>query len=196
MPTCDSFLVLYLDRSFQEQYLLCQCFEKKPNLEHIVQQLYQCEGSQVPTIQNKETALKCLQNLIEAKGEHPLLLVLDDVCPGSESLVQKLNEIKRPNYKILVTSRFDFPGLDCSYPFHCKVLDNESAMELFRLSLGDSSFPIDLAIKVILSLQMYLTDMLVYANYELDLKIIIIINSRLVTNPFSYLHIHRVIDFT
>ncbi|RXH94763.1 hypothetical protein DVH24_024447 [Malus domestica] len=124
-------------------------FRKKPNLEHIVQQLYQCEGSQLPTIRNKEIAFMCLQNFIKAKVEHPLLLVLDDVWPGSESLLQKLNEIKRPNYKILVTSRFDFPGLDCSYPFHCKVLDNESAMELFRLSLGDSSFPIDLAIKIV-----------------------------------------------
>ncbi|KAG4386502.1 hypothetical protein GLYMA_11G059001v4 [Glycine max] len=58
----------------------------------------------------------------------PMLLVLDDVWPGSEALVEKV-KIDIPDYKILVTSRIEYPR------FGTKILlgqlDHNQAVALF-----------------------------------------------------------------
>ncbi|XP_062002216.1 probable disease resistance protein At5g66900 [Rosa rugosa] len=109
-----------------------------PNLSLIVQELYQRKGSQVPTFQNEITAVKWLQTFLKEEGQNPLLLVLDDVWSGSESLLDKF-QFEMPDYKILVTSRSEFPRFGSSY--HLRSLDYDNAMKLFHhsASLGDKS---------------------------------------------------------
>ncbi|KAI5319375.1 hypothetical protein L3X38_039083 [Prunus dulcis] len=91
---------------------------KKPNLEHIVQQLYRHKKYQ-------------------EQGQNPVLLVLDDVW--SESVLDKFDQFKMSNYKILVTSISEFPRFGYAYPL--KPLNDEDAMTLFHhsTSLGDKS---------------------------------------------------------
>ncbi|XP_062002264.1 probable disease resistance protein At5g66910 [Rosa rugosa] len=109
-----------------------------PNLSLIVQELYQRKGSQVPVFQDELTAVKWLQTFLKEEGQHPLLLVLDDIWSGSESLLDKF-QFEMPDYKILVTSRSEFPRFGSSY--HLRSLDYDNAMKLFHhsASLGDKS---------------------------------------------------------
>ncbi|KAK9948816.1 hypothetical protein M0R45_004378 [Rubus argutus] len=111
---------------------------KAPNLDSIVRELYQRRGSSVPTFHDEETAVKSLQRFLKDEGQNPLLLVLDDVWSGSESLLDKF-ELTMPNYKILVTSRSEFPRFGSSY--HLQSLNFDNAMKLFHhsASLGDKS---------------------------------------------------------
>lgn len=126
---------------------------KRPNLDLVVQELRQpCMGFQVPTFQSEEIAVRWLQEFLRKAGDNPLLLVLDDVWPGSETLLRKLSELKMPNYKILVTSRYELPGFDA--PPIIEPLNYVDAMALFHNSaaLGDKSshVPEDLPKKVII----------------------------------------------
>lgn len=85
---------------------------KRPNLDYIIHQLYQQMGSEACIFQNDISAVMWLEHFLREAGQNPLLLVLDDVCSGSEPLLQKLDELnKMRNYKFLVTSRSEFPGL-------------------------------------------------------------------------------------
>ncbi|XP_004288239.1 PREDICTED: probable disease resistance protein At5g66900-like [Fragaria vesca subsp. vesca] len=114
-------------------------FSKKPNLELIMKGLYEQKGYPVPTFQNEATdPVKWLKKVEMEKEDDPLLLILDDVWSGSESLLGKF-EFRMSNYKILVTSRSEFPRFGPSY--HLQLLDDDNAMELFRqtASLGDKS---------------------------------------------------------
>ncbi|KAF8012523.1 hypothetical protein BT93_I0626 [Corymbia citriodora subsp. variegata] len=104
---------------------------KKPNLTHIVQKIYQHNRFKVPKIKSEEGAGYCLQQLLLNKiGESPVLLVLDDVWKESESIVDKFvcNDIK--DYKIVVTSRYEFPQFHPVH--HLNPLTHDEAMELFR----------------------------------------------------------------
>ena len=112
--------------------------------------LYEQKGFVVPTdLQNEATPVKWLKKVEMEKGDDPILLVLDDVWSGSESLLEKF-EYNMSNYKILVTSRSEFPRFGSSY--HLKLLDSDNAMELFShtASLGDKSsyIPKDLSEEV------------------------------------------------
>lgn len=104
---------------------------KKPNLD-VVEEVYQSMNS-------------------EDARQNPLLLVLDDVWLGSESLLQKFDELKRPNDKILVTSRSEFPGFGT--PYFLQSLNDKDSMTLFHHSASlenrSSSVPEDLLRKVI-----------------------------------------------
>ncbi|RXI07205.1 hypothetical protein DVH24_026341 [Malus domestica] len=112
---------------------------KKPKLENIVQDLYQRKGFQVPTFQNEVSTATWLQRFLKEEGQNPLLIVLDDVWPGSESLVEKFDQFKTENYKFLVTSRSEFRGYGS--PYYLQSLDHDSALKLFHhsASLGDKS---------------------------------------------------------
>lgn len=59
----------------------------------------------------------------------PILLVLDDVWQGSESLVEKF-KFQISDYKVLVTSRVAFPRFVTSC--HLKPLGHDDAIKLFR----------------------------------------------------------------
>ncbi|VVA09567.1 Hypothetical predicted protein, partial [Prunus dulcis] len=122
-----------------------------PNLERIVQELHLRRGSKVPTLGNEVNAVKWLHHFLKEQGQNPLL-VLDDVWSGSESLLEKFDQVKMPNYKLLATSRSEFPRFGSSY--HLQSLDNDNAMKLFHhyASLGDKSsdIPEDLSRQIVL----------------------------------------------
>lgn len=60
---------------------------------------------------------------------NPILLVLDDVWSGAESLIEKF-QFPIKGYKILVTSRSVFPRFNCTYSL--TALNSEDATRLFR----------------------------------------------------------------
>ncbi|RVX23780.1 hypothetical protein VitviT2T_010607 [Vitis vinifera] len=101
------------------------------NLNAIVQSLFQHNGHGVRVFQNDEDAVNQLEGLLKQKAPAPMLLVLDDVWSGSESLLDNF-VFKIPNYKILITSRFDFPRFGSTYKL--PLLKDEDAMTLFRSS--------------------------------------------------------------
>lgn len=102
---------------------------------------------------NLEYIVKWLHHFLKEQGQDPLLLVLDDVWSGSESLLEKFDQFKMPNYKLLVTSRSEFRRFGSSY--RLQSLDYDNAMKLFHhyASLGDKSshIPEDLSRQVLFS---------------------------------------------
>ncbi|CAJ2646255.1 unnamed protein product [Trifolium pratense] len=107
------------------------------DLKNIVQQtLFEHCGLWVPEFHNDEDAINRLGLLLKKVGKNPILLVLDNVCPGSESLVESLVEKLQiqmqdlVDCKILVTSTADaFTrfGTPCElYP-----LQHDHAVSLF-----------------------------------------------------------------
>ncbi|XP_062006740.1 probable disease resistance protein At5g66900 [Rosa rugosa] len=124
---------------------------KKPNLYLIVKELYHRTGAQVPDFQSEVTAVSWLQQFLKQTGQNPMLLILDDVWAGSEFILEKFDELKLTNYKILVTSRSAFPRFGSPYYLEC--LNHKDAMALFHhaASLGDRSSYIseDLPTKIV-----------------------------------------------
>ncbi|KAK7331122.1 hypothetical protein VNO77_25336 [Canavalia gladiata] len=104
---------------------------KTPNLKTIVRILFEHCGRQVLEFQSDEDAINRLGRLLRQVGteKSPILLVLDDVWPGSEGLVEKF-KFQISNYKILVTSRVAFPRFE--NPCHLKPLNHDDAVSLFR----------------------------------------------------------------
>ncbi|KAM1091151.1 hypothetical protein ACFX2J_018475 [Malus domestica] len=105
---------------------------KKPNLDLIVHELYQRKGSELPAFENEVMAAKWLQQFLKESRQNPLLFVLDDVWSESGSLLEKFDQFKFSNCKILVTSRFAFPRFGS--PYHLAPLNDEDAMDLFHYS--------------------------------------------------------------
>ncbi|KAG4379110.1 hypothetical protein AAZX31_17G172000 [Glycine max] len=122
--------------------ILFVTFSKTPQLKIIVERLFEHCGCQVPDFQSDEDAANQLGLLLRQIGRSSMLLVVDDVWPGSEALVQKF-KVQIPDYKILVTSRVAFPsfGTQCIL----KPLVHEDAVTLFRhcalLEESNSSIP-------------------------------------------------------
>ena len=83
----------------------------------------------MPEFQNDEDAINKLGVLLKLVGRNPTLLVLDDVWPSSEALVEKFR-FPIPGYKILVTSRVAFRRFGT--PFLLEPLDHDDAVSLFR----------------------------------------------------------------
>ncbi|XP_004288074.1 PREDICTED: probable disease resistance protein At5g66900 [Fragaria vesca subsp. vesca] len=142
------------DKKVQEKFknnIFFVTVSKTPNFCLIVQELYKSKGNlQVPTFKDDENAVKWLQTFVKEQGQDPLLVVLDDVWSGSEYLLHKF-DFKMPNYKVLVTSRSEFPG--CGSPYHLQSLDFDNAMTLFHheASLGEKTLdiPQDIIRKVV-----------------------------------------------
>ncbi|CAN6541787.1 unnamed protein product [Malus baccata var. baccata] len=105
---------------------------KKPNLDLIVHELYQRKGSELPAFENEVMAANWLQQFLKESRQNPLLFVLDDVWSESESLLEKFDQFKFSNCKILVTSRIAFPRFGS--PYHLAPLNDEDAMDLFHYS--------------------------------------------------------------
>ncbi|KAJ9691626.1 hypothetical protein PVL29_013733 [Vitis rotundifolia] len=102
-------------------------------------------GLDVPLREVKELLFKESVVVVSAPGgseKAPVLLVLDDVWGGPdirfepEFPLQKF-EFKIPECRILVTSRYGFPGFGSAYKLD--LLHGEEAMRLFR----HSAFPTD-----------------------------------------------------
>jgi len=98
-------------------------------LKTIVERIHEHCGYPVPEFQSDEDAVKRLGFLLNKVEGSPLLLVLDDVWPSSESLVEKL-QFQLTDFKILVTSRVSFPRF--STPCILKPLAHEDAVTLFH----------------------------------------------------------------
>ncbi|KAL9464364.1 hypothetical protein AB3S75_002042 [Citrus x aurantiifolia] len=113
-----------------------------PNVKGIVQKVFQHKGYAVPEFQTDEDAINDLERLLKPIRPEAILLVLDDVWSGSESLLQKF-KFQLPYYKILVTSRSVFPQFGSGYDL--KPLNDEAARTLFRYSAnlqdGNSYIP-------------------------------------------------------
>ncbi|KAG5061151.1 hypothetical protein AAZX31_01G170200 [Glycine max] len=114
---------------------------KTPNLKSIVGTVFHGCRRPVPEFQSDDDAINRLSALLLSVGgndKNPILLVLDDVWPGSEALVDKFT-VQIPYYKILVTSRVAYPR------FGTKILlgqlDHNQAVALFAhyAKLNDNS---------------------------------------------------------
>lgn len=121
----------------------------------IVQSLYEHNGRAGPVLTDDEDATIWLERLLNEIGQKsPMLLVLDDVWSGSESLVKKFS-LPIPKYKILVTSRSKFEGFGSLYKL--ESLSNEYATALFRrhaiLEDGNSNIPSEDVVKKVCSLE-------------------------------------------
>lgn len=103
-------------------------FSKTPMLKIIVERLFEHCGYPVPEYQSDEDAVNGLGLLLRKIEGSPILLVLDDVWPGSEDLVEKF-KFQISDYKILVTSRVAFSRFDKT--FILKPLAQEDSVTLF-----------------------------------------------------------------
>ncbi|CAK8562362.1 unnamed protein product [Lathyrus sativus] len=126
-------------------------FAKTPKLNAIVQKLFQHTGYQVLDFQSDEDMFNQLEQLMKQIVKNgPILLVLDDVWLGSESLVDKF-VFQIPNYKILVTSRFAIGRF--GHPFVLKPLSEENAIKLFKhsasLTESNSDIPDNVVKKIV-----------------------------------------------
>ncbi|CAK8562366.1 unnamed protein product [Lathyrus sativus] len=104
-------------------------FSKTPMLKIIIERLFEhCGYYPVPEFQTEEDAVNRLGLLLKKVEGSPLLLVLDDVWPNSETLIDKL-QFQISDFKILVTSRVAFP----KYRTTCVLepLVHEDAVILF-----------------------------------------------------------------
>lgn len=113
---------------------------KVHNLKLIVRKLFEHNGFRVPEFQTDEDAINQLEQLLKNQARKaPILLVLDDVWKEPEFPLQKF-AFKIPEYRILVTSRYEFPSFGSTYKL--KLLNDEDAMKLFRHSafLTDGDF--------------------------------------------------------
>ncbi|XP_059623784.1 probable disease resistance protein At5g66900 isoform X1 [Cornus florida] len=126
---------------------------KTPILRVIVQNMFRHKSDTVPEFQNDDDALNQLEILlkqIQTIQSSPILLVLDDVWTESESLIHNF-KFQIPGYKILVTSRSEFPGFNSTYKL--ELLSDQDAMALFRHSAfpqgGSMSVPEDLVHKIV-----------------------------------------------
>ncbi|KAJ0040043.1 hypothetical protein Pint_28119 [Pistacia integerrima] len=104
---------------------------KTPNVKVIVQKIFKHKDCEVPELLTDEDAFNELGRLLNQIQSEPILLVLDDVWSGSESMVQNL-KFQLPDYKILVTSRFVFPQFGPGH--NLKPLNEEDSMTLFNHS--------------------------------------------------------------
>ncbi|KAA8547232.1 hypothetical protein F0562_003904 [Nyssa sinensis] len=123
---------------------------KTPKLELLVKKLFRHEGYPLPEIQNDDDAINQLEYLQKQIGPNPVLLILDDAWPESESLIQNFM-FPIPGYKILVTSRFEFPGFDST--FKLQLLNDDDATDLFChwafTQGGSSCVPDDLVNEIV-----------------------------------------------
>ena len=87
MPLWSQISLVSLGK-FKENILFVT-FSKTPKLKIIVEKLFEHCGYQVPEFQSDEDAVNRLGVLLRNIGRSPMLLVLDDVWPGSEALVEK-----------------------------------------------------------------------------------------------------------
>nr|TKS13598.1 hypothetical protein D5086_0000050920 [Populus alba] len=109
---------------------------KLRNLMVIVKMIFQHKEIELPDFRSEEDAANHLERLFQQTGPDPILLVLDDVWPVSQSILDKL-KFRIENYKILVTSRYEFPSFGSTYKL--KTLNLADAMTLFQ----KLAFPLD-----------------------------------------------------
>ena len=152
----------------------------------MVQKLFKHNGEECPEFQSDEEAIDQLEQLLNEIGQkQPILLILDDVWPGSESLIEKF-KFDIPDYKIVVTSRTAFPRFP--YRYNLNPLNRVDAKSLFCYSASlqdrdESSYiPEEYIEKVLCQSNIY-----IYIYSCVDGCMIAYIPAKIM---FSYLHIH------
>jgi hypothetical protein len=125
---CLTICILVLIGKFKENIIFVT-FSKTPMLKTIVERIHEHCGYPVPEFQSDEDAVNRLGLLLKKVEGSPLFLVLDDVWPSSESLVEKF-QFQISNFKILVTSRVAFPRFSTTCIL--KPLAYEDAVTLFH----------------------------------------------------------------
>lgn len=86
-------------------------------------------GHDEPCLIDDEDVAKNLRSLLnEIRETGPVMLVLDNVCPGSESFVEDI-QVQVPDCKILITSRVELPRFSAS--LFLKPLRDDDAVTLF-----------------------------------------------------------------
>ena len=152
----------------------------------MVEKLFNHNDEECPKFQSDEEAIDQLEQLLNEIGKKkPILLILDDVWPGSESLIEKF-KFDIPDYKIVVTSRTAFPRFP--YRYNLNPLNPVDAMSLFcySASLQDqdksSYIPEEYIEKVLCQSNIY-----IYIYSCVDGCMIAYIPAKIM---FSYLHIH------
>ncbi|KAL4632021.1 hypothetical protein ACB092_04G021800 [Castanea dentata] len=141
-------------RGMFEDNILFVNVSKTPNVKVIVQNLLNYKDVQLNfQIQSDEDAIDQQSQLLNHLSPNPILLILDDVWLGSESLPEKF-KFDLPNYKVLVTSRTAFPNdVDAMTLFHrsASLHDENSYIpaeeDAKKIVRGYGGFP--LVIKVI-----------------------------------------------
>ncbi|XP_050291610.1 probable disease resistance protein At5g66900 [Quercus robur] len=126
-------------RGTYKENILFVNVSQTPNVKVIVQNLFDYKYFRPEfLIQSDEDAIEQLPQLLNHIGPNPILLILDDVWLGSESLPEKF-KFNIPKYKILVTSRTAFPRFEFTY--RLDVLNDVDAITLFchSASLQDGS---------------------------------------------------------
>ncbi|KAF2534014.1 hypothetical protein F2Q70_00032004 [Brassica cretica] len=110
------------------EYIFFCVASSAPTFRNIVQNLLEHNGYEAPAYENDSQAVDGLRKLLEElKEDGPILLVLDDLWQGAESFLQKF-QINMLDFKILVTSWFEFPSFGPTY--HLKPLGDEDAKSL------------------------------------------------------------------
>ncbi|KAH7532554.1 hypothetical protein FEM48_Zijuj04G0032700 [Ziziphus jujuba var. spinosa] len=147
----------HVREKFKSNIFFVTVSKTPPSLILVVQELYKYKMNMVPVLQNEADAAKRLKQFLKRLKPTPILMVLDDVWPGAESLI-KMFVFKIRDYKILITSRYELPKF--APPYHLSPLNDEDAMTLFRHSAcwedGEPGIPdyivkkrIPLAIKIV-----------------------------------------------
>ncbi|RVW57586.1 putative disease resistance protein [Vitis vinifera] len=114
------------------QHILYATVSRPPNLIAIITKLFWDEDERVPKFQNEEDAANQMELKLKKKEESgDVLLVLDDVWCGSESLLAKF-KFRTSKSKVVVTSRNEFPEFGSTYDL--ELLNDDDAMALFRHS--------------------------------------------------------------
>ncbi|GAV88471.1 NB-ARC domain-containing protein/RPW8 domain-containing protein [Cephalotus follicularis] len=123
--------MLFADEEVQGKFkknIFFVTVSKTHDFKVIVRKLLQKSHKEAEFVNDGE-AKDQLEQFFSQSGLDPILLVLDDVWPGSESLVEKF-KFQLPNYKVLVTSRSAIRRFDSVH--RLKTLDDDDAMTLFR----------------------------------------------------------------
>ncbi|CBI23286.3 unnamed protein product, partial [Vitis vinifera] len=114
------------------KHILYATVSRPPNLIAIITKLFWDEDERVPKFQNEEDAANQMELKLKKKEESgDVLLVLDDVWCGSESLLAKF-KFRTSKSKVVVTSRNEFPEFGSTYDL--ELLNDDDAMALFRHS--------------------------------------------------------------
>ncbi|KAK7331123.1 hypothetical protein VNO77_25337 [Canavalia gladiata] len=116
---------------FRDNILFFQ-LPKTPDLKIVVRTLFEHYGRKVSDSDflTDGHARTRLRTLLEERGKSaPIMVVLDNVWRGSESLIEDFI-VQLPDYKLVVTSRVEFPRFYNTYRLKPLVL--EDSVTLFR----------------------------------------------------------------
>ncbi|KAJ9669988.1 hypothetical protein PVL29_026512 [Vitis rotundifolia] len=115
-----------------KEYFTDICYvtvSKTCDLFGIIKKLFWHNAERVQGFQSEEDAVNQLELMLKRKVESGrILLVLDDVWSGSKSVLDKF-KFQISKFKVLVTSRNEFPGFGSTY--NLKLLSEEDAKTLF-----------------------------------------------------------------